>query len=61
MPTFKAGEALLVGDSIALPSIVMIDVCNNPPSSHDIPYWELWKEEWKEMNIQAIKNEWLKK
>jgi len=58
MPSLKQGEALLVGESIILPSIVQIDRCINEPSSNDIPYWELWKEEWKNMSIDEIKTEW---
>ncbi len=60
MTSFRQGEALLVGESIVLPSIVQIDPCTNAPSSNDIPYWELWKEEWKTMDIAAIKAEWYK-
>ncbi len=58
MPSLKQGEALLVGESIILPSIVQIDRCSPEPSSSDIPYWELWKEEWKSMDIEEIKKEW---
>lgn len=58
MTSLKQGEALLVGESIILPSIVQIDRCTNEPSSNDIPYWELWKEEWKNMSIDEIKKEW---
>jgi energy-coupling factor transporter ATP-binding protein EcfA2 len=58
MPSLKQGEALLVGESIILPSIVQIDRCSPEPSSNDIPYWELWKEEWKTMDIEEIKKEW---
>lgn len=58
MPSLKQGEALLVGESIILPSIVQIDRCTPEPSSNDIPYWELWKEEWKTMSIDEIKTEW---
>ena len=60
MPSLKQGEALLVGESIILPSIVQIDRCINEPSSNDIPYWQLWKEEWKLMEIEKIKEEWYK-
>lgn len=60
MPSLKAGEGLLIGESIILPSIVQIDKCNIPPSSNDIPYWELWKEEWKDLSMEDIKNEWYK-
>ncbi len=58
LPSLKAGEALLIGESVVLPSIVTIDKCDLPPSSNDIPYWELWKKEWKEADINEIKKEW---
>lgn len=58
MTSFRQGEALLVGESIVLPSIVQIDQCDPAPSSNDIPYWELWKDEWRDMDIAAIKAEW---
>ena len=60
MTSFKQGEALLVGESIILPSIVQIDPCADAPSSNDIPYWQLWKQEWKDMDFAAIKAEWYK-
>ena len=62
MPSLRAGEALLIGESIVLPSIVQIDPCdeNSQPSSSDIPYWELWKKEWKTFDIDKIKSEWFK-
>lgn len=60
MPSLKQGEALLIGESVILPSIVQIDRCSNEPSSNDIPYWELWKDEWKDMDIDKIKEEWYK-
>ena len=58
LPSLKAGEALLIGEAVILPSIVDIDECDLPPSSNDIPYWELWKKEWKEADIKKIKTEW---
>lgn len=60
MPSLKAGEGLLIGESIILPSIIQVDPCERPPSSNDIPYWELWKEEWKELDFNKIKEEWYK-
>lgn len=58
MTSFRQGEALLVGEAVVVPSIVRIERCSTPPSSNDIPYWELWKEEWRDMDIAAIKAEW---
>ncbi|MBV4369010.1 ATP-binding protein [Erwinia phyllosphaerae] len=60
MTSFRQGEALLVGESIILPSIVQIEPCIHAPSSNDIPYWQLWKEEWKDLDIENIKSEWYK-
>lgn len=60
MTSFKQGEALIVGESIVIPSIVQIDKCDPQPSSNDIPYWEIWKDEWKDMDFQKLKEEWYK-
>lgn len=60
MTSLKQGEAILVGESIILPSIVKIDRCDPQPSSNDIPYWELWKTEWKGLNFEELKEEWYK-
>ncbi|EGK02433.1 ATP-binding protein [Dysgonomonas gadei] len=60
LPTLKAGEALLMGESVVLPSIVQIEKCDLAPSSNDIPYWKLWKEEWKNIDFNELKIEWYK-
>lgn len=60
MPSLKVGEALLIGDASVIPSIVQIDECEDKPSSNDIPYYDLWKEEWKQLNIETIISEWIK-
>ncbi|MCP0917047.1 ATP-binding protein [Acinetobacter indicus] len=58
LPSLHQGDALLVGDSIVLPSIVTIDRCNPEPSSSDIPYWTLWKEQWKDVAFEDICQKW---
>lgn len=58
MPTLKSGECLLIGDSVVIPSIVKIDECNPKPASNDIPYLDLWKKEWNDLDIQAIVDNW---
>lgn len=58
MPTLKAGESLLIGDAVALPSVVQIDMCDPTPASTDIPYWQLWQEKWHDLNIDKIKETW---
>lgn len=60
IPSLKVGEALLIGDSTIMPSIVQIQECELKPSSNDIPYFDLWKEQWKTLNIEDIISEWRK-
>ncbi|MFA6312029.1 MAG: anti-phage-associated helicase HerA [Sterolibacterium sp.] len=60
LPTLSAGEALLIGESVVMPSLVKIAPCDPAPSSNDIPYFQLWKDEWKDLDFDAIKKTWLK-
>lgn len=60
LPSMGAGEALLIGEAVVMPSLVKIAPCEPPPSSNDIPYFELWKKEWKTVDFDAIKKTWLR-
>ncbi|MFA6608329.1 MAG: ATP-binding protein [Candidatus Paceibacterota bacterium] len=60
LPILQAGEALLIGDSVIMPSIVKIDACINKPKSGDIKYLEEWKEEWKEAKFAEVIKKWQK-
>lgn len=56
LPTLAVGEALLLGESTIMPSLVSIHQCDDKlaPSSHNIQYYDLWKEEWKELVFYEI-------
>lgn len=58
MPVLKAGESLLIGDAVILPSIVQVEPCEPKPSSNDIPYLQLWKEEWHTLDMESIRKVW---
>lgn len=60
LPSLGAGEALLIGEAVIMPSLVRVGRCSPAPSSNDIPYLELWKEEWKNLDFNAVKKTWLK-
>ncbi|VTU45483.1 Type IV secretory pathway, VirB4 components (plasmid) [Variovorax sp. SRS16] len=60
LPTLSAGEALLIGEAVVMPSLVKVAQCSPAPSSTDIPYYQLWKEEWKKLDFAGIKKTWLK-
>lgn len=61
LPSLATGEALLMGEAAILPSIVKIDICKNKPSSKDVPYYQLWKESWKDINFEELEKLWKKK
>jgi len=56
--TLQAGEALLMGDSVAIPSLIRVNRCNPEPSSNDIPYFDIWQEIWKDVNFTKISGAW---
>lgn len=59
LPALRTGECLLTGEAVIMPCIVKIDSTDRPPASDDIPYWSLWQEPWHELNIEAIRTQWM--
>lgn len=58
LSSLQTGEALLMGDATILPSLVKIDVTETPPSSSDIPYLKLWRNEWSALDFEQFTKEW---
>ena len=58
LPILQAGEALLIGDSVVMPSLVKINECKNCPSSNDIKYLEEWSNEWKTVDFDPLIKKW---
>jgi len=56
MSALKASEGTLIGDSVILPSIIQMDRCSLGLSSSDIPYFQLWKEKWKTLDFDNLKD-----
>lgn len=61
LPILLAGEAILIGDSVVMPSLVKIDRCTPEPSSSDINYLDEWKKPWNDIDLSLIINAWQKK
>lgn len=59
LSTLKEGEAIIIGDSIIMPSLVKIDRCNPEPSSNDIPFLQEWKKEWYAADFEKIVRKWI--
>ena len=60
LPALEQGEALLIGDAVAMPCVVYIAECSPKPSSNDIRYYELWKNPWHAAGISDDFGHWLK-
>ncbi len=60
LPSLEAGEALLIGEATIMPCVVYVTPCEPEPSSSDIPYLDIWKDEWRSVNFEGIASEWKK-
>jgi hypothetical protein len=61
LSSLQSGEALIIGESIILPSLVKINFPENAPKSTDISYLDIWKEKWKDdVDFGKITEEWKK-
>lgn len=60
LPALESGEALLIGDATIMPCVVYVKRCDPEPSSSDIPYYQIWKEAWKQVDFGSITEEWRK-
>jgi hypothetical protein len=58
LPSLQSGEALIIGDAIALPSLVVIDKCAATPTSTDIAYLKEWSKPWLDLDFEKITEPW---
>ena len=54
LPILEQREALIIGDSITMPSIVTIDEINHRPDSKDIDFHTEWKKDWITVVFEQI-------
>lgn len=60
LPALEQGEALLIGDAVAMPCVVYVKPCSPQPSSNDIRYYEIWKNRWYAAGFPGSFDQWLK-
>lgn len=60
LPILRCGQAIIIGDSIIMPSLVSIERCNPEPSSNDIEYLQEWKKPWVNIDFESIIKESIK-
>lgn len=60
LPILGTREALLIGDALIMPSLVVIDESSPLPSSTDVNFLQEWKKEWLDPDFIRIMEAWVK-
>jgi DNA helicase HerA-like ATPase len=60
LPSLRQGEALVIGDSTALPVRVMLDYPAPPPNSADIKFYDKWIACENPTNVSEVVDRWWK-
>lgn len=60
LPTLQQGEAFLIGDAVAVPSRVAIDMPAPPPASGDIKFFAKWQKREASTTVGDVVNNWWK-
>jgi len=58
LPSLRTGEALVLGDALAMPSRVLIDCPDPKPLSADVLFSEWWADGIKEMDVERVVRRW---
>ena len=60
LPTLERQEALIIGDSIPIPTIVKIKDLINKPASNDIEFRTEWRKDWMAIHFETLVNRIIK-
>ena len=58
LPALRTGEALMLGDSMAMPTRVMIDLPDPKPHSSDVEFAKYWSEGDPDIDVDRIVRRW---
>jgi len=58
LPSLRTGEALIVGDSVVMPTRVLIDFPSPEPMSSDVKFAECWTKGMKGMDVDRVVKRW---
>ena len=58
LPTLRQGEALLIGEAVVMPSVVILDRCKPERSSQDMPFLEEWRKAWYDVDFGPLTARW---
>ncbi len=58
LPALRTGEALILGDSVAMPTRVLIDCPDPKPASSDVKFAKWWSDGVKDMDVDSVAKRW---
>ncbi|HUV13808.1 MAG TPA: ATP-binding protein [Acidobacteriota bacterium] len=58
LPSLRTGEALIVGDSVVMPTRVLVDCPNPKPASADVEFARHWAKGIKNIDVDRIVKRW---
>ncbi|OKX84270.1 ATP-binding protein [Corynebacterium glutamicum] len=58
LATLEQREALVLGDAIALPSLISVDEITNLPTSSDVAFHSEWQKDWYAEAIEGVIEKW---
>ena len=60
LPTLQQGEAYIIGDSVPVPSRILIDIPSPQPANGDVKFYERWKTRQSATNVDSVVQKWWK-
>jgi hypothetical protein len=58
LPSLEQQEAVIIGDSVAVPSLVHVDAISHKPDSRDIRFLTEWRRDWFDIELSQILDRW---
>lgn len=58
LPSLEQREAIVIGDSVNLPTMMKIDDVDHKPDSRDINFHSEWKEDWLDLAMRDVVGRW---
>lgn len=58
LPSLERQEAIVIGDSVSVPSLLFVDEITDRSDSHDIAFHAEWKLDWLDQEFKEALNRW---
>jgi hypothetical protein len=58
LPALERQEVIIIGDSVAVPSLMLVDEIVNKPDSHDVRFHTEWQRDWLDIDLGPVIDRW---